>query len=436
MKKVKAALVLAIVLVAGSSFASSESKEKKVLTLSQAQEIAMQNSLSIKDASYDLESAKKKIWETTAIGLPQADAKYGFTYNPGSLPMAPFGKNGEMIALGEKTTSNITGTVSQLIFSGSYIVGLQASKTYRLIVEQSLAKTQIDTRSAVAQTYYLILLTSQTGEVLKGNLENLNKSLNDTQKMFEKGFTEETSVDQLKIAVNDLNLSLTTVQRQEQVARRLLNFQMGTSMDEPVELSDKLENIVLAINRDKIVETPFVLEKNMDYNISLTNIKAKKLQYRLEQVSYLPTISGFYQYYKNFKEPLLSFSSTNLVGLNISLPIFSSGQRYSKVQQAKINLSKAENAREQVARALTMEYLQARDDFNTAWEKYLNSKSSLTLSQKVFKDITIKYTNGMASSMDLTQANDKLLQTVNNMYSVEFDLLNAKLRLDKVTNNL
>ena len=99
-------------------------------------------------------------------------------------------------------------------------------------------------------------------------------------------------------------------------------------------------------------------------------------------------------------------------------------------------MSKAENAKEQVARSLTMEYQQAKEDFNTAWEKYQNSKKSQTLAQKVLKDMTIKFNNGMASSMDLTQANDKLLQAVSNLYNVEFELLNAKIRLDKITNNL
>jgi Outer membrane protein len=436
MKQVTVVLTLALMIVVRGAFAADADTEKKVLTLSQAQAIAMQNSLTIKDASFDLEAAQKKIWETTAIGLPQADAKYSFTHNPASLPEIQFDPNSPPIKIGTKSSSSVTATVSQLIFSGSYIVGLQASKTYRQIVQQSLEKTQIDVRSAVAQTYYLILLTSQTSEVLKGNLENLKKLLSDTQKMYEKGFTEETSVDQLSIAVNDLNLSLTTVQRQEQVARRLLNFQMGLELETQVELTDKLEDIVRGINRERILETPFALEKNIDYNIALANIKAKQLLYKNELVAYLPTIAGFYQYQKYLNNQSFNFQPTNLFGLSVSLPIFSSGQRYSKVGQAKIGVSKAENAKEQVARSLTMEYQQAKDDFSTAWEKYQNSKSSQNLAQKVLRDMTIKFNNGMASSMDMTQANDKLLQAVSNLYSVEFDLLNAKIRLDKVTSNL
>lgn len=429
MKKVIAGLTLALMLVAIGSFAADDSPEKKVLTLAQAQEIAMQNSLTIKDANYDLEAAQKKIWETTAIGLPQADAKVLYTYSPGPTKTTPLGPI-------PKTTSNLTGTVSQLVFSGSYIVGLQASKTYREIVLQSLEKTQIDVRSAVAQSYYMILLNMQTAEVLKGNQENLNKLLDDSQKMLEKGFIEETNVDQLRLAVNDLDISIKGIRNQENVARRLLNFQLGHELDTQLELSDKLEDIVRGINREKIIGTPFVLDNNIGYKIALTNIKATKLQYRLEQVSYLPTVAGFYQYYKDIKTPLFSLSSEHTFGFNVSIPIFSSGQRYTKVQQARINLNKAENAKVQAERSLTMEYQQTREDFNTAWEKYLNSKNSLTLAQKVFRDVSIKYNNGMASSMDLTQANDKLLEAVSKLYSVEFDLLNSKIRLDKVTGNL
>jgi outer membrane protein TolC len=125
-----------------------------------------------------------------------------------------------------------------------------------------------------------------------------------------------------------------------------------------------------------------------------------------------------------------------MVGFSINLPIFSSGQRYSKVGQAKLALNKAQLAKEQATRGLNMEYLQSRDDFNTAWDKYLNSKSSLALAQKVLREVTIKFNNGLATSMDVTQANDKLLQSVGNLYSAEFDMLKAKLHLDKVTSNL
>jgi outer membrane protein TolC len=436
MKQVKVVLALAMMLIASGGFSADNPSEKKVLTLSQAQEMAMQNSLSIKDANLDLDAAQKKIWETTATGLPQADAKYSLSYNPSSLPEIQFDPNSPPIKIGTKTSSSITATVSQLIFSGSYIVGLQSAKTYKEIIQQSLLKTQVDVKAAVAQSYYLVLLSMQTGEVLKGNLENLKKILDDAQKTFEKGFAEETDVDQLRLSINNLETTLKTVQNRENVARRLLNYQIGFELNTLIEPSDKLESIVLGINRERVVQTPFAIDKNIDYSIAQTNIKAKKLLLRLEYVSYLPTVAGFYQYQKYLEDQSFNFQPTNLLGLSITLPIFSSGQRYSKVQQAKINLSKAENARVQAERALTMEYQQAREDFNTAWEQYLNSKSSLGLAQKVLKDMTIKYSNGLASGMDLTQANDKVLQAISTLYGVEYDLLNAKIRLDKVTSNL
>lgn len=436
MKQVKVVLALAMMLIASGGFSADNPSEKKVLTLSQAQEMAMQNSLSIKDANLDLDAAQKKIWETTATGLPQADAKYSLSYNPSSLPEIQFDPNSPPIKIGTKTSSSITATVSQLIFSGSYIVGLQSAKTYKEIIQQSLLKTQVDVKAAVAQSYYLVLLSMQTGEVLKGNLENLKKILDDAQKTFEKGFAEETDVDQLRLSINNLETTLKTVQNRENVARRLLNYQIGFELNTLIEPSDKLESIVLGINRERVAQTPFAIDKNIDYSIAQTNIKAKKLLLRLEYVSYLPTVAGFYQYQKYLEDQSFNFQPTNLLGLSITLPIFSSGQRYSKVQQAKINLSKAENAGVQAERALTMEYQQAREDFNTAWEQYLNSKSSLGLAQKVLKDMTIKYSNGLASGMDLTQANDKVLQAISTLYGVEYDLLNAKIRLDKVTSNL
>ncbi|WP_047445704.1 TolC family protein [Alistipes sp. ZOR0009] len=434
MKQVTTLLALACLLVGKGAFSADNEAKKMQLSLKQAQEYAMENSLTVKDGLYDLDIAQKKIWESTAIGLPQAEAKLMYNHNPGSIPTIQFGN--DLVPVGVKNSTNVTATVSQLIFSGSYIVGLQASKTYKEMVAQTLEKTRIDLRESVAQSYYLVLLMSETSAVLKDNLTNLQKTLFDTEKMLEKGFAESTSVDQLKIAVNDLLLSLSTTHNQEQVARRLLNYQLGLTLDSEIELTDKLENIALSFNRDRIIETPFDISKNINYNMAETQEKVKKLLYRLELTSYLPTVAGFYQFQKPLPAPPVNFQPVNMLGLSVTLPIFSSGERYSKVGQAKLALNKAQLAKEQATRGLNMEYLQSRDDFNTAWDKYLNSKSSLALAQKVLREVTIKFNNGLATSMDVTQANDKLLQSVGNLYSAEFDMLKAKLHLDKVTSNL
>lgn len=435
MREVKALFSLAI-LLAISYYGAEAQTQKMSVSLRQALDYALENSIEIKDGKFDLEVAQKKVWESTAIGLPQADAKLSYTYNPGTLPTISFSESSPPVQVGTKSSSVLTGTVSQLIFSGSYIVGLQSAKTYKEMIAQGLEKTKIDLKEAVTQSYYLILLTSETNAVLQNNLVNLKKTLFDTEKMLEKGFVEATSVDQLRISVNEMELSLSNIKRQEQVARRLLNFQIGLNLDAEIDLTDKLENIVLGINRDRVIDVPFDLAKNINYNMVETQIKVNKLLYKLEVSSYLPTIAGFYQYQRYLNNQSFNFQPENLLGLTVSLPIFSSGQRASKVSQARLNLSKAELAKEQVSRSLNLEYQQTRDDFNTAWDKYLNSKSNLALAQKVQHEVTIKFTNGMATSMEVTQANDKLLQTISNHYSVEFDLLNAKLHLDKVTSNL
>lgn len=435
MKQVTTLLALACLLVGKGAFSADNEAKKMQLSLKQAQEYAMENSLTVKDGLYDLDIAQKKIWESTAIGLPQAEAKYQYSYTIGPKKVFQLSDSTPPMVI-PKVNTSVTFTATQLIFSGSYIVGLQASKTYKEMVAQTLEKTRIDLRESVAQSYYLVLLMSETSAVLKDNLTNLQKTLFDTEKMLEKGFAESTSVDQLKIAVNDLLLSLSTTHNQEQVARRLLNYQLGLTLDSEIELTDKLENIALSFNRDRIIETPFDISKNINYNMAETQEKVKKLLYRLELTSYFPTVAGFYQYQKQIKKQPFNFQPENMVGFSINLPIFSSGQRYSKVGQAKLALNKAQLAKEQATRGLNMEYLQSRDDFNTAWDKYLNSKSSLALAQKVLREVTIKFNNGLATSMDVTQANDKLLQSVGNLYSAEFDMLKAKLHLDKVTSNL
>ena len=144
-------------------------------SLKEAQEYAVKFSTDTRNSRIDVAMARKKIWETTASGLPQVNASLSYRDNlkiPTTLIPAQFldpdAAAGEFIGLKFGTQHNTTVdlTATQLVFNGSYIVALRASNVYLQLAENQREKKEIDIRETVANTYHLILLAEKNHGIL------------------------------------------------------------------------------------------------------------------------------------------------------------------------------------------------------------------------------------------------------------------------------
>jgi len=240
-------------------FSKAEGDEKKTFSLEEAQSFAIENNLNIKNAEADVKLARKRVWETTAFGLPQVNGSVNYTDNLSlaTVLMPNFfeGKPDEMIEFQFGTQHNASAsiTANQLVFSGPYIVGLMAAKVYKQISLQNLEKTEIDIKELVTRNYYLVLLTEETKRTLVKNYRNTEKTYLETRAMFEQGFVEETDVDQLKVTLTTLNNSINSMERQEKLSRNMLKFQMGLDLEAPISLLDSLYGILGEINLQLII---------------------------------------------------------------------------------------------------------------------------------------------------------------------------------------
>jgi outer membrane protein TolC len=132
---------------------------------------------------------------------------------------------------------------------------------------------------------------------------------------------------------------------------------------------------------------------------------------------------------------MLWFSSSYL-GAQLSIPIFASGQRYSDIRKAKIDLEKAMNSKEMVSDQLNMQEKQLKFNLQNANMQYISQKGNVEVSKRLYSSMENKYKQGMASSLELTQANQLYLQAENNYISSLLNLLQTKLSFDKLLNNL
>ncbi len=424
------------------------------ISLNEAIEFAQQNSLNVKNALLDIESTKKQVWEYTAMGLPQVNGTGTYT-NIFKVPVMPFGsafvpadlpadvpltkadiENAMSppisIELGVKENITYEASVSQLIFSGQYIVGLYAMKTLKQLSDQALMKTKFDTRLSVSQSYYLVLVSEEGLKILKSSLDLINKTLDDMTKMNQQGLIEETDVDQIRINKTNVENLVRSTTAQAELAYRLLKFQMGLDLHQPISLTDNLNMLIQSRNFQVQTYNDFNINNNIDYQMMRTAETLALLNFRKEKSTALPTIGAYYRHLELVKIPQFNFNFPNLLAVNLTVPIFTSGMYMARVGRAKIALEKTENQREMLEQGLNINYEQTKINFDRALNDYLNLKQSVDLSDKIYKKTLIKYTEGMASSLDLTQAQNQFLMNQSSYYNSILNLFNAQTALERL----
>ena len=430
-------------------FSLAEGDEKRTFSLEEAQNFAIENNLNIKNAEADVKIARKKIWETTAIGLPQVNGTVNYTDNLSlATVLIPdfFGGNpDEMIEVQFGTQHNASAsiTATQQIFSGPYIVGLMAARVYRQLSEQNLEQTEINVKELVTRNYYLILLSEEIRKTLLKNYNNTLKTYKETKAMFKQGFVEETDVDQLKVTLTTLDNSVNSMERQVKASKNMLKFQMGLDLEVLVSLTDSLNGILGKINLQLPGGNDFNIDNNIEYNIMETQIELASLDLKRQKTEYLPTLSVMYMNNWNAMRDGFNFFNSDkkwyeseMIGFTLNIPVFSSGSKISKISQKQLAFEKATHTKKLIRQNLEMESQQVKFDYNTALEKYLSEKENVKLAKRILEKTRIKYKNGMASSFELIQANNQYLQTESNLTSAKVEILNVKIRLDKITNRL
>ena len=456
--------VAIFLLLSAKTFAQQKDTNMR-LTLKQAQDYALQNSPVIKNANIDLESAKKKVWETTAMGLPQVNSKLaysymltipsiinefsglsnlgpwmygvdqalaGITHNPGfghipySAPTAAVSENDMKWGL----TYDVTAT--QLLFSGSYIVGLQTAKTFTKLSEISITKSQNDLMESVSNAYFLELVLKQNLKIVDSLYSNTEKITKDITAMQQKGFVEETDVDQLNLTLANISNTKEMLSRQCEVAANLLKFQLGVELTSKVDLADDLENLIKAVNVETISKTDFKLENNPDFKLLDASVKMAELNVKFQKAAFLPDVAAYYMHDESFNKNAFVLTPPNSVGISATIPIFGSGMKIARVQQAKLGLQKMKNQQYQAGLGLQMQFADARSSYINALQKYNTNKLSVALAEKIYNKSLIKYKAGTISSLELTQAQTQYLQAQSALYTTVIEMSSAYSKLEKL----
>ncbi len=483
MKKRKFIRLISLLLALGffAPGISQEPAERLVLDLQGAVDYAIDFNKSLQNSRLEVEKSRRSIWEAIAQGLPQVDGtldymsyfnyEMEFNFGGGEVPdfsaedlqeafnqtqaVFPFYTTNDVGLLAANTfyegqlqdmvgptaiilsdQSTATLQVSQLVFSGQYIVGIQTAKLARKISEQSLTYSELNTKEMVINSYYLVLITEESLAIVEQNLLNLQETLAQTETMFRTGMAEQTDVDQIRITVNQLVNARNSLQRNVELNYNLLRFQLGLEANVELELTDHLEALFSSMQPENALAVPFAIENNVSYQMMQTQEEINKRLVDLEQWNYAPTIAGFYNYNKKILVSGFDMNPNHLVGLNMSVPIFSSGMRKARVDQAKIDYNIVQTNKLILEDQLKLQEKQFKYNLQSSLENYYTQQENVEVAQRVYDSYRRKFEQGMANSLDLTQANSNYLDAESNYLNSIMEVMNAKLQLDKLMNKL
>ncbi|MGD0753471.1 MAG: TolC family protein [Bacteroidales bacterium] len=446
MKKKEILIVSLLFLLIGGILHAQNSSGDLKLTLKEAQEYAIQHNKMVITSKMDVQASKIALWETISNGLPQISATGSFTDNlklmttlmPGEFFGQPAGTK-VPITFGSQYNSGATVQASLLLFNAPYYIGIETTKLAQKLSEQSFSKSELDTKESVSSAYFLILVSEKSLEILDGNIANLNETLKSTRVMFTAGMAESTDVDQMVSNVTMVENTRSSMQRTIEMNYNLLRFQLGVTADTRIVLTETLEGLTSEINIEALLSQQFDHKQNLNYLLIENQEKMFSLALKSQKASILPTLAGFYSYGitgMGDKVRTQQWFQNSMTGLQLSIPIFASGQKYSQIKKAQINWEKAKTTKEMVTEQLLLQEKQLRYNLVNANLNYKSQKANVDVSKRVYASMENKYKQGMASSLDLTQANSLFLQAENNYVTSLMNLLQTKLALDKLLNNM
>ena len=412
------------------------SQEKLSLSLDQAKTYALEYNKQMDNAALAVELAQKKINESISAFLPQGDLSMDYSNYLGAEMEFSFSEGGPTTTIPFNPTSNMYVRVNQMIFSGNFIVGLQMLKIFKEISGKNYLKTEQNIIENTTNSYHTALVSELSMKIINENLANTRQIYENTKAMVSVGVAEKLDLDQFEVQMSILENALKSAERQQELAYNLLRFQLGVPAGTPIELTDSLNYFLDKFDFTGMTNPTFNISNNLDYQVMQQQERLSFKQVDLQKTNYLPVINSYYQYTSKIMKSDFDLTPKNVIGLSLSLPLFSSGMRNSQVNQARIQYETVKNNKLLLEDQLLLQERQLRFNLDNAIDQYLNRKNNVDVTYRIYKNYQFKYEQGVASSLDLSTSNNNYLQAESDyLYSI-LTLLGAQVALQKLLNTL
>lgn len=420
----------------------------KPMSLEECVSYALENNRNLKTTRLEEAIAETQVGETRSMGLPQVKLQSGMNYNyqiqqaflPNSFITGdPTSEGFTPVQFSPQYDGNIVGSVSQLLFDGSYFVGLQAAKTLRELRQKESNQSEVETVEAITKAYYLVLITEERLKLLEANQEQLKRVLNETKALYENGFAEKIDLDRITVNYNNIQTENSKAKRSYDMSTDMLKFQMGMPLNSSLNLSGSISNLTLEVEEYFGQTENFDFRERAEFSILQTNQDLAQLDLRNNKATHLPKLYANFNYgfnsgansidqLTNFNDNWFEFGA---VGISLNWDLFTGLNRSSKMEKNRIQIEQIEIQKEQLKSSIDMEIKRAKDDLKSAKESLDIQKQNMELAHSVYEQIEIKYKNGLSSSRELLDAETSKKEAETNYYGSLYDAVIAKIELEK-----
>lgn len=452
-----------LVFLAMLGLTSLSAQEVQIFSIEDAIKYAQEKSISVQQSKLDLDRSKQQVREYTSIGLPQASVNIEYNYNinlptqllpdfltpavVGTLEafqLVPAGTGANLpegqpqpVQFGTKNSLRAGFNVNQLVFDGSYFVGLKAAKGLVQMTTKQTDLSMQQIKNNVKKSYLTVLIAQENRKILFKNIENLEKLLKETKAFKESGLIEQLDVDRLDLSLSNLKSENEMVGRQVELAYNVLKFQMNFPLDQAISLSDSLNSMM-----EEPAEGDLSGKPNFDNRFEVQILKQSEylneLNVKRYKMGYAPSVSAFfthqYQIQRNnlFDKDEAGFFPISIIGASVNVPIFDGFNKDSKIKMAEIDRKKINLQLKQFELASTLELENARVAYKNAKERMTNQQKNLDLAERILNTTKIKYKEGIGSSMEITTAEQELYRTQANYMNAVYDVAVAIADLERI----
>ncbi len=446
-KKVLRSLTMTVMLCHPVILANAQQSSAQSYSLQQAIDYAIGNQVEVKNAYLETEISQARANELIGIGLPQIEAQGNFNYFieiPTSFVPGEFfgGEPGTYapVQFGQPYTADAGLRASQLLFDGTYLVGLKASKTYVDLRRKNLQQTKIETAVNVSKAYYYVLVASERMKQLENDLIRLGKLKDDTKALYDNGFVEKIDYDRIELNYNLVESSVAQTRRLVANSYNLLKFQMGMDLKENIGLSEDISQIQL--DASILPSDSVKVESRIEYAILRTQHELADLDLKRYKASRWPSLVAFGSYTTNASRTEFNFFDsgnkwypTGIIGASLSVPIFKGYSIGSQVQQAKLRKQQVENSFFSLDQGIMLEHQNAMNTLRSNIEKLETQSKNRNLAREISRVSKIKYDQGVGSNLEVIDAENSLREAETNYYLVLLETIISKIDLDKAAGN-
>ncbi len=403
------------------------------LSLKEAQNYAVKQNRSLKNASLAVQEAYAQRWQTIAAMLPQVDGSYSYSNYLGySATMSMMGRDVEI----NMPNVGAFGVTASMGLNAQGIVGALLNNVAIKMKKIALEKSENELRSSVMSAYVSVLALQSITGLLDSSLVNIQDLEQMTQNAVNVGAAEQTSADQIRVRVNTLKNNINAQKRNVELATNSLKVLLDVPVETELILTENMDEVLSPERVLNLLSTDFAIENNLNYQMLQQQVELAKRNVHMAGWAYGPTVSLAYNFTDQhyYGEGGMRMTPPNVIQVSVRMPLWSSGKRAAGVVEKKIALEEAKNTLSETTDNLEIQYRQLCFDLTNAYETYLNEKDNIDVTRRVFNSATEKFKWGAASNLELTNASNDLINAQSTYVQAMLSLINAQSELEEFLN--